>query len=243
MAGFACEATLLWKRSSNGRPARTLHIGTSPAGCLAPSGHVHDDAWMTTEDRRGESAPTRWTASTVYADMWVDPDKDPRDTGTELVDERTTLIDYLRSYRLTLEMKCADLDAEQFACRSVPPSTMSLLGLIRHMAEVERYWFGRVMAGSDVPRLYCSDDEPDGDWNAAVADPTVVADAWTAWREEVAAAERLVTETGDLSTLGRRPNGPTLQLREVLVHMIEEYARHCGHADLLRERIDGRVGQ
>ena len=106
--------------------------------------------------------------------MWMDPDDDPRDTGTELVDERTTLVDYLRTYRLTLEMKCGDLDAEQLACRSVPPSTMSLLGLIRHMAEVERYWFRRVMAGSDVPRLYCSDDEPDGDWDAAVADPTVV---------------------------------------------------------------------
>ena len=75
--------------------------------------------------------------------MWVDPDDDPRDSKTELVDERSTLIEYLRAYRLTLEMKCAGLDAAQLASRSVPPSTMSLLGLIRHMAEVERHWFRR----------------------------------------------------------------------------------------------------
>jgi uncharacterized damage-inducible protein DinB len=171
--------------------------------------------------------------------MWVDPDDDPRETGVEAVDERSTLLDYLRRYRLTLEMKCADLDAEQLARRSVPPSTMSLLGLIRHLAEVERHWFRRAMAGQDAPKLYCSDLDRDGDWNGAVPDPAVVDEAWRAWRAEVAFAEQFVADSADLGALG----ATQVPLRDVLVHMIEEYARHCGHADLLRERIDGRVGQ
>jgi uncharacterized damage-inducible protein DinB len=175
--------------------------------------------------------------------MWVDPDDDPRETDIELRDERATLIEYLRVYRLTLEMKCADLDADQLACRSVPPSTMSLLGLLRHMAEVERTWFRRVVAGEKVSRLYATDEDRDADWNGAVADPTVVADAWSAWRGEVAFAEDFVAATSDLGTVGHRKGGAGPQLRGVLIHMIEEYARHCGHADLLRERIDGRVGQ
>ncbi len=152
-------------------------------------------------------------------------------------------MEYLRAYRLTLEMKCADLDAEQMARRSVPPSTMSLLGLIRHMAEVERYWFRCVMSSQDYPKLFPAGDGRDDAWSGAVADPTVVAEAWGTWRGEVAAAEQIVVNTSDIGTLGRRPGGDTLQLREVLTHMIEEYARHCGHADLLRECIDGRVGQ
>ena len=188
-------------------------------------------------------APERWTAATVRPDMWVDSDDDPRDTGVELVDERTTLIDYLRAYRLTLRLKCADLDAEQMALRSVPPSTMSLLGLVRHMADVERSWFRRVMAGEHVPRRYSSDDDREGAWSGAVGDPAVVAEAWAAWEAEVDNAERFVAATGDLGTIGRLSDGKSIQLREVLIHMVEEYARHCGHADLIRERIDGRVGQ
>jgi uncharacterized damage-inducible protein DinB len=194
-------------------------------------------------DRPDESVPQRWTASTVHPDMWMDPDGDPRDAGVELVNERATLIDYLRAYRLTLRLKCADLDAGQMATRSVPPSTMSLLGLVRHMADVERSWFRRVMTGEDAPRRYSSDNDREGAWTGAVADPAVVAEAWTAWEAEVAYAERFVAENGDLATLGRQSDGKSIQLREILVHMIEEYARHCGHADLIRERIDGRVGQ
>jgi uncharacterized damage-inducible protein DinB len=189
------------------------------------------------------SPPDRWSASTVNDDMWVDPQDDPRDTGAELRDERSVLTDYLRTYRLTLEMKCAGLDAGQLARRSVSPSTMSLLGLIRHMADVERAWFRQVMAGQDVPWLFRTAEDRDAAWNGAVPDPAVVDRAWQAWREEVAFAERFTAETGDLSVRGTMRAGGTISLREVLVHMIEEYARHCGHADLLRERIDGRVGQ
>jgi hypothetical protein len=166
--------------------------------------------------------------------MWVDPDDDPRETDDEIVDERSTLLDYLRYYRLTMEMKCAGLDAEQLARRSIPPSTMSLLGLVRHLAEGERH-FRRVMAGEDAPKLYCTD-------------PAVVDDAWRQWRAEVELTDRFVAGVADLGTrnagvsdLG--PNGADVQLRDFLVAQIAEYARHCGHADLLRERIDGRVGQ
>jgi uncharacterized damage-inducible protein DinB len=142
-----------------------------------------------------------------------------------------------------LEMKCAGLDAEQLARRPVPPSTMSLLGLIRHMADVERTWFRRVMAGEVAPPYYWSDEVADADWAGAVADPAVVAEAWQYWRDEIGFAERYVADTDDLGIRGTMKDGTSVALREVIVHMIEEYARHTGHADLLRERIDGRVGQ
>jgi uncharacterized damage-inducible protein DinB len=199
--------------------------------------------WPMAEEITGEALPDRWTASAVYTDTWLDPADDPRDTGTELADERSVLVDYLRAYRLTMEMKCADLDPGQLARRSVPPSTMSLLGLIRHMADVERTWFRRVMAGEDAPPLYWTEGEADADWSGAIADSEVVARAWDDWRGEVGYAERYVTGSGDLGARGTMRDGKTVSLREVLVHMIDEYARHCGHADLLRERIDGRVGQ
>jgi hypothetical protein len=147
-----------------------------------------------------------------------------------------TLVGYLRDQRLTLELKCAGLDAEGMARRSVPPSNLSLLGLVRHMSEVERAWFRRRLAGLDAPLLYGGGD---AEWDGAVPDPEVVAEAWSTWREEVAFSERFVEEAPDLDLAGKEGHG----LRRVLVHMIEEYARHNGHADLLRERIDGRVGQ
>jgi uncharacterized damage-inducible protein DinB len=197
-----------------------------------------------TEDNASEAVPERWNAVGAGSDMWMDIAQDPRfAVGAKLEGERATLLDYLRAYRLTMEMKCADLDAAQLACRSVPPSTMSLLGLVRHMADVERNWFRRVMAQTDAPPLYWSEDIPDADWLGAIADLAVVDDAWRAWREEVAFAEKFVADSPDLGIKGTQRDGTSVALREVLVHMIEEYARHCGHADLLRERIDGRVGQ
>ena len=195
------------------------------------------------DDITTADVPARWSVSAAHADMWADPDDDPRFVNKELAGERATLLDYLRGYRLTMEMKCADLDASQLARRSVPPSTMSLLGLVRHMADVERHWFRRVMSAADTPALYWSDDVADADWAGAVADPEVVAEAWRSWRAEVAFAEEYVSNNADFDIRGTMRDGSSIALREVLVHMIEEYARHCGHADLLRERIDGRVGQ
>jgi hypothetical protein len=146
-------------------------------------------------------------------------------------------------------MKCADLDAEAMARRSVEPSTMSLLGLVRHLAEMERAGFRVMMARQDVPPLFCSDTDPDGDFDGAVPDPRVVAAAWDAWRAEVDFATRFVAEAPSLDITGDDPlnehgsGGRPVSLREVLVGTIWEYGRHMGHVDLLRERIDGRVGQ
>jgi hypothetical protein len=192
-------------------------------------------------------------ATSRRADMFTadgkPSDDDPREHGPTLGDERTTLVEALRRQRLTLEMKCAGLDAEALARRSVEPSTMSLLGLVRHLAEMERATFRALMSGQDVPRLYCSETERDGDFDGAVPDAQVVADAWVAWRAEVAFAERFVAEaptldiTADDALNQHGSGGGSISLRETLVGMIEEYARHLGHADLLRERIDGRIGQ
>ena len=182
------------------------------------------------------------TTPTHRADLFLDVAADPREGGPSLGDERATLLEFLRCQRLTLQIKCEGLSAEQLARRAVEPSTMSLLGLVRHMAEVERGWFRRRFAQQDVPRRYQTAAEPDGDFDGAVAEPAVVDEAWAAWREEVAFSEDFARET-DLGFVGQTSDGSPISLRELLVHMIEEYARHNGHADLLRERIDGRVGQ
>ena len=101
-----------------------------------------------------ETVPERWNAVGAGSNMWMDMALDPRFTDWKRPEgERATLLEFLRRYRLVMEMKCADLDAAQLARRSVPPSTISLLGLIRHMADVERYWFRVVMAQSDVSPL------------------------------------------------------------------------------------------
>lgn len=174
---------------------------------------------------------------------------DPREHRPRLGDERTTLVEALRCQRLTLELKCAGLDAEEMARRSVEPSTMSLLGLVRHLAEMERATFRNLMAGQESPRLFCSEADRDGDFNGAVPDPRVVDEAWDAWRAEVDFAERFVAGAASLDVTGNDPlnqhgsGGGLMSLREALVGMIEEYARHMGHVDLLRERIDGRLGQ
>jgi uncharacterized damage-inducible protein DinB len=191
---------------------------------------------------KDEVVPSRWTAATVYDDMWVDPADDPRESEGPPVGERETLVQYLRAYRLTLQMKCDGLTADQLAQRSVPPSTLSLLGLVRHLAEVERSWTRRVMRGEDAPRLWGAPGK-DADFDGAVGEPDGVDRAFAAWRIEMDATDALVAETEDLGTMSASTAAEPIALREVLVHLIEEYARHCGHADLLRERIDGRVGQ
>jgi Protein of unknown function (DUF664) len=192
-------------------------------------------------------------AMTRRADMFTEDgapsDDDPREHRTRLGDERTTLTESLRCLRLTLEMKCAGLDAEAMARRAIEPSTMSLLGLVRHLAEVERASFRRTMAGQDVPRLFCSETNRDGDFDGAVADPAVVTEAWDTWRAEVDFATRFVAAVPTLDVTANDSlnqhgsGGGAISLREMLVGAIEEYARHLGHVDLLRERIDGRIGQ
>ncbi len=175
-------------------------------------------------------------------DMWTPPDQDPRTPPTPPHGERAVVLDYLRAYRLTIELKCEGLDPEQLARRSVPPSTMSLLGLVRHLASVEHSWCRRVLEGQDLPRLYRRADDRDHDFNGAVADPDVVAEAWESWRREVAHAEQHVETIDDLGATVLH-DGEEIEVRDILVHLVEEYARHAGHADLLRECIDGRTGQ
>jgi uncharacterized damage-inducible protein DinB len=181
-------------------------------------------------------------AERSHPDMWVDPDDDPRETDTIAAGEKAIVLDYLDRYRTTLEMKCSGLDAEQLARRSVPPSTLSLLGLVRHLAKVEHSWFRRVLSEQpDLPRLFWSPDDRDFDFNGAVADPAVVDEAWEAWHREVAHAREVIEplDFGDTVPHGGEPT----EVRDIVVHMVEEYARHVGHADLLRECIDGRTGQ
>jgi uncharacterized damage-inducible protein DinB len=174
----------------------------------------------------------------AWDNMFVTPEEDPRTDGG-FTGERDTLVGFLRDQRLTLELKCAGLDAEQLARRAVEPSGLSLLGLVRHMADVERSWFRIATAGNRVSHIYRTEENRDVAFDGAVADDAVVASAFVAWRTEIEYAEELVDAIDDLGHVGAGGGA----LREVMVHMIEEYARHNGHADLLRERIDGRIGQ
>lgn len=176
-------------------------------------------------------------------DMFVDPDHDPRPAPPLRADERTTLHGFLRYQRATLELKCGGLTPADLARRAVEPSALSLLGIVRHLAEVERAWFRRVMAGQDVAPHFRSADDPDGDFGGATPDPEVVAGAWETWRAEVAFADRFIAEAPDLDVTGHEAHRGAISLRWVLVHLVEEYARHNGHVDLLRQRIDGAVGE
>jgi uncharacterized damage-inducible protein DinB len=171
---------------------------------------------------------TTWTAPSV------DRKPEPK-TG----DERTMLEGWLDYHRDTLLMKCAGLTAEQLKQRSVEPSGLTLLGLVRHMALVERTWFRQRAAGQDVPWLFCTEDNLDGDFDD-VADADAEADFAT-YRTELDAVRE--TATGlSLDQEFSTSRAPAISVRWVYLHMIEEYARHNGHADLLRERIDGVTG-
>ncbi|HEX4190393.1 MAG TPA: DinB family protein [Marmoricola sp.] len=177
------------------------------------------------------------------ADMFATADQDPRATEpTGSGDEKSTLVEYIRYQRQTLELKCSGLDPEQLARRSVEPSTMSLLGLVRHLADVERGWFRRRLAGQDVPHLYSTEEDQDGEFDHAVGTEECVADAWARLAQEQAFTDSYIAGVEDLGHTVDYERG-RVSVREVLVHIVEEYARHNGHADLLRERIDGRIGE
>jgi uncharacterized damage-inducible protein DinB len=159
--------------------------------------------------------------------------------------ERESLIGWLQYHRDTLAMKCDGVSPEQLCERSVPPSSMSLIGLVRHMAEVERSWLSRfVVAGGDfdaVPYLYCNnDDNLDGDFDDV--HPSTVAIDFETWRAEMDTSDAIIAGA-DLDTSQYHPRWEaTISVRWVIVHLIEEYARHNGHADLIRECVDGATG-
>lgn len=154
--------------------------------------------------------------------------------------ERAVLDGFLDWYRATLLYKCADLSAEQLAQQAVPPSNLSLLGLIRHMAEVERSWFRLRFAGQQIDRLYMTEENPDADIDCGTA-ATAESDYAIFVGELDAARAAAAGHELDETFIGGR--GKPISLRWLYVHMIEEYARHCGHADLIRESIDGAKGQ
>ncbi|CAM5553931.1 DinB family protein [Streptomyces abikoensis] len=161
-----------------------------------------------------------------------------RPVGSLTAGERTLLTGLLAWHRSTLLHKCAGLTGEQLAERSVPPSDLSLLGLIRHMAKVERIWLRERFAGQDVPRLHGTAENRDADF--AEADPARAAEDYACLLKEQRLADALIAEASldDTFTAG----GETYSLRFVLLHLIGEYARHNGHADLVRERVDGVTG-
>ena len=161
--------------------------------------------------------------------------------------ERAALDAWLEFHRATLLVKCAGLTPQQLGERSVPPSAMSLRGLVRHMADVERNWYRRVLAGQDAPPLYWTDADPDGDFDGVGRDGddpgTALPAELATLAAEVAAAREIAAGFASLDDVGAAPrHGELVSLRWVQLHMIEEYARHNGHADLLRERIDGATG-
>ncbi|MEU1460816.1 DinB family protein [Streptomyces sp. NPDC005727] len=164
-----------------------------------------------------------------------------REPATD-ADERTMLEGWLDYHRQTLAWKCEGLTDAQLRTASVPPSTLSLMGLVRHMAEVERSWFRRVLADEDAKPLYYGEADPDGEFRLTEADTW--AEAYATWQAEIDAARRHAAgfALDDPSRARHRHTGERHSLRWIYTHMIEEYARHNGHADLVRERIDGATG-
>jgi len=151
-------------------------------------------------------------------------------------DERSVLLGYLTYHRVVLARKVEGVTDEQARLAACPPSVLTLLGLIRHMTDVERWWFRRVRVAEDIPGLFENDEE----WR--VPEDATVAGALEAYWDEIALIDRELETAGmdDRDRGGPAPGQHTL--RRMTVHLIEEYARHCGHADLLREAIDGATG-
>jgi Protein of unknown function (DUF664) len=153
--------------------------------------------------------------------------------------EREMLVTYLDYFRETFELKCAGVDPARLSELASPPSTMSLHGLARHLAGVERWWFAINFAGIDLPMLFYSDDDPDQDFDRLDGDAS---EALTTWRAECDRSRSIVASAPDLDAVGAVPRQGTYTLRWLLLRMIAEYAQHCGHADLLREATDGATG-
>jgi hypothetical protein len=160
------------------------------------------------------------------------------------VSELEALRRWLGDLRATVERKAEGLTPEQLAARAVPPSDLSVLGLVRHLAQMEHHWFVRTLSRADEPQLYV----PDGDWDAqfrdAVADEAVVADAFVTWRATCARSDAVMDglEPADLEFVWD-PDDRIGSVRDALLQVVYEYARHCGHLDLIRESIDGSTGE
>jgi hypothetical protein len=167
----------------------------------------------------------------------------PRREPQPAADERTLLVEFLDYYRATIEQKCDGIDDAQ-ARTTIEPSDMSLIGIVRHLAEVERNWFRAKFVGEDAPYHFIYDADEDKDWHPD--DGEALADALALYRWECGRAREITSAAGSLDELSkvgvRWYDEQSVSLRWILVHMIEETARHAGHADLLRQRIDGLTG-
>jgi uncharacterized damage-inducible protein DinB len=170
---------------------------------------------------------------------WTAP-KINRDDPPRVGDERTLLDAWLDFHRQTLLWKCAGLTAGELAARSAEPSALSLLGLVRHMAEVERGWFRHGFGRDPVGPLYCREERPEADFDEV--DPRDAERDIATFRQEVGLARAAADGHSLDETFFQERRGSEVSLRWIYLHMIEEYARHNGHADLLRERIDGATG-
>ncbi len=161
--------------------------------------------------------------------------------------EAEMLIAFLDWYRGTLPFKAQGLSDEQARTPAVPPSDLNIMGLIRHMSEVERNWFQRWFIKADAPGIYGGDDDPDEDRDMHPRPDDTLEEALAVYQREIETSRRIIAGVAPdtpAAHVGESVNwaGFNPSLRWILVHMIEEYARHCGHADLLRERLDGAVG-
>ncbi|MEU8225428.1 DinB family protein [Kribbella sp. NPDC048915] len=156
-------------------------------------------------------------------------------------DERVLLQSFLDYHRGTLLWKLSGLTDEQLVQRAVPPADISLIGLVRHLSEVEKYWFHRTLADHDSPPKYWSREFPDGDFDHV--DPALAAQDLEDFRAIIKTSDELAAKY-DLDHTFDRPGYDTPHsVRYLYLHMIEEYARHNGHADLLRQAIDGATGE
>ncbi len=171
---------------------------------------------------------------------WTAPKVD-RPEPPDIADERTALQAWLDYHRTTLLLKCTGLRGGQLVARPVESSTLSLLGLVRHMSEVERGWFRiRFARQAELTAIYCNDEYPDGDFDLTNGDSA--ADDFAAFSAECAAADNAASGRSLDDTFPGPSTGAPMDLRWIYLHMIEEYARHNGHADLIRELIDGVTG-
>jgi uncharacterized damage-inducible protein DinB len=169
---------------------------------------------------------------------WTAPDVTRADPP-QVAGERDALQAWLDYHRATLLSKCQGLTGEQLTVRSAEPSTLSLLGLVRHMADVERWWFRGFPGAPGLGPLYWSDEHEDGDFD--LTDAAEAEAHFRTYRDECAQADAAAGRPLDQTFVHPR-SGEPIDMRWVYLHMIEEYARHNGHADILRERIDGVIG-
>jgi uncharacterized damage-inducible protein DinB len=158
-----------------------------------------------------------------------------------VADERVLLQGFLDFQRGTLFWKVSGLTGEQLVQRNVEPSSLSLIGLVRHLSEVEKYWFHRALAGHPSPPKYWTAEHPDGDFD--LVDPDQAEQNVEELRQIIRTSDELAANYALDDTFIRPNHEGAYSLRYVYIHMIEEYARHNGHADLLRERVDGSTGE